>query len=162
MSELRAAVIEVPSVGPRAVEADVARRLFEWRDPDPAVLDRLGRKRRDLLHSDVGAGQLGHRIVAVADEDSFVELLGTADRDHIVVDGSGAGQAFEAGVRLVDELVQQDPAQALLRPGVLREQRSLDDLGEVAQREDGPVQVGEVALEERRFCRTELGLSHGP
>ena len=110
----------------------------------------------------MGAGQLGHRIVAVADEDSFVELLGTADRDHIVVDGSGAGQAFEAGVRLVDELVQQDPAQALLRPGVPREQRSLDDLGEVAQREDGPVQVGEVALEERRFCRTELGLSHGP
>ena len=73
------------AVRPWPVEAHVARRLLERRDADAAVLQRLGGQRRDPLDRHVGARQLGHRVVAVADQHPLVELLGAPHRDHVVV-----------------------------------------------------------------------------
>jgi hypothetical protein len=77
----------------------------------------------------VGARQLGHRIVSIADEHALVELLGLADGDHVVGSNLGAGEPLEAGVGLVDELVKEHSAQALLGARVARKQGSLDHLG---------------------------------
>jgi len=104
----------------------------------------------------VGAGELGHRVVAVADEHALVEVLGAADGDHVVVAGRGCRQPVEARIRLVDELVEQDPAQAFFRPRVPREERPLDDLREVAQRKNRAIEVGEVAGQDGGLGRVEL------
>ncbi len=157
MRELCPPVVQEPAVRTGPVEAHVAGRLLEGRDPDPAVLQRLGGQGRDLLDGDMRARELGHRVVAVADEHALVELLRPADGDHVVV-GCRRGQAVEARLGLVDELVEQHAAEALLGAGVAGEQSALDHLGQVAEREDRPVEVGEVPPEE---VRLDLGKLHG-
>src|SRR5204862_368266 len=74
------------------VESDIACRLLERRDPDPAVLERLRGQGRSLLDRDMRTRKLSDRVVAVADEDPFVELLGAANRDHVVIGRPGAGR----------------------------------------------------------------------
>ena len=69
-----------------------------------------------MLNRDVGSGELSHRVVAVADEHPLVELFGTTHSDHVVISRRRPGQAVEARIRLVDELVEEDPPQALLGP----------------------------------------------
>jgi len=91
----------------------------------------------------VGARQLGHRIVPIANEHALVELLGAADGDHVVGSRLAAGEPLETRVGLVDELVQEHPPKALLGARVAREEGSLDHLGQVSQGENGPVHVGE-------------------
>ena len=51
-------------------------------------------------------------------------------------------------VEVADELVEEQPAQALGRAGVAGEQGALDDLGQVDQGEDRLVEVGDVAPED--------------
>ena len=114
MSELRAAMVEVAAVRTRSIEPDVPGRLFERRDADATVLQRFGRQGRHALDRDMSACQLGDRVVAVADQHTLVELLGAADGDHIVGVGRSSRQLMEAGVGLVDELVEEDAAKALL------------------------------------------------
>ena len=114
IGQLRATVIEEAAARVAAVESDVACRLLERRDPDPAVLERLRGQGRSLLDRDMRTRQLGDRVVAVADEDPFVELLSPANRDHVVIGRPGVGKALKPRVRFVDELVQQHAAQALL------------------------------------------------
>ena len=53
------------------------------------------------------AAELGHRVVAVLEEHPVVELLGPAQADG-GVDGLVAGD-----VEVADELVEEQPAQAL-------------------------------------------------
>ena len=62
---------------------------------------------RGLLAGQVDAAQLGHRVVAVLEEDPLVELLGPAQPDG----GVDAGVAGD--VQVADELVEEEPAQAL-------------------------------------------------
>ena len=51
-------------------------------------------------------------------------------------------------VEVADELVEEQPPQALRAAAVPREQGALDHLGQVDQREDGPIEVGEVTPED--------------
>ena len=44
----------------------------------------------------MGTGELGHRVVAIADEHALVELLGAPDGDHVVVAGRRSRQPVEA------------------------------------------------------------------
>ena len=85
--------------------------------------------------------ELGDRIVAVFDEDFLVELLGARQSD------GGIDGGIARDVELPDELVEEEPAQALGRAGVAGEERSLDDLRQVDQGKDRLVQVGDVAPE---------------
>ena len=88
----------------------------------------------------MGAADLGDRVVAVADEDALVEARGALALDPV--------ERPLAGRHVAGELLEEQPAQ---RPRVARvagEQRPLDRLGEVDEAEDGPVEVGEVGLEQ--------------
>jgi len=72
--------------------------------------------------------QLGHRVVAVADQHALVELLRPAGRGKRARVGLGCERG-DAKLGVVQELVEQHPAEALLGPRVAREERALDDLG---------------------------------
>ena len=84
------------------------------------------------------AAELRHGVVAVLEEHLLVQLLGAREPDG-GVDGLVAGD-----VEVADELVEEQPAQALRAAAVAGEQRALDHLGQVDQGEDRPVEVGEV------------------
>ena len=53
-----------------------------------------------------------------------------------------------ADVEVAHELVEEQPAQALGRPGIAGKQGALDDLGQVDQGENRLVEVGEVPAED--------------
>ena len=91
------------------------------------------------------AAELRDGVVAVLEEHALVELLGALQADGRV-DGEVAGE-----VEIADELVEEEPAQALVGARVAREQRALHDLGQVDQREDRPVEIREIRPERRRF-----------
>src|SRR3984893_14726639 len=74
--ELWSAVVQKPTVAARPVEPNVPRRLLEWPDPDPAVFQRLGGQGGCAFDSDVGARELGDRVISVTDENPLVELFG--------------------------------------------------------------------------------------
>ena len=69
----------------------------------------------------------------------------------------------EAGVDVVGELVEEQPPQALVGPGVAGEERPLHHLRQVDEGEDGPVDVGEVPLEDLDLVGGEglAGVVHG-
>ena len=81
------------------------------------------------------AAELGDGVVAVADEDPLVELA----RALALVASKGGAVRQRVG-----ELVEEQPPQRALIARVAGEQRALDRLGQVDQREDRPVEVGEV------------------
>ena len=89
----------------------------------------------------MGAAELGHGVVAVAEEDPLVELLGALAL-FAVVAPARRGKAL-------GELVEKEPPQRAGVARVAREQRALDGLGQVDQREDRPVEVGEMRREAR-------------
>src|SRR6266436_153420 len=124
---------------------DVACGLFEV-GHEAAPLEHLGQNVRRAFAREVHAAQLGHGVVAVVGEDALVQLLGAR----------GAHGARHRGAgRLLDELVEEEPAQRLGRARVAREERALDDLGEVDQREDGTIEVREVRGERGPFVGAE-------
>ena len=86
----------------------------------------------------MGAAELGHRVVAVAEEDALVELGGAA--------ALGALPDVALGRRF-GELVEEQPPQRALVARVAREQRALDGLGQVDEREDRTVEVRDVGRE---------------
>ena len=68
-------------------------------------------------------------------------------------------------VEVADELVEEQPAQALRAAAVAGEQRALDHLGQVDQGEDRPVEVGEVPPEDVGLLGGEVlrhVRGHGP
>ncbi len=69
----RAEVAVLPVLEPLVVR-DVARRLLEVRHEAPP-LEHLRQHVRGLLAGEVDTTELGHRVVAVLDEDLLVELL---------------------------------------------------------------------------------------
>ena len=143
-------VAEVP-VAPAepGVVGDVARALLEVAH-QPAPLEHLGEDVRRLLAGQVDAAELGDRVVAVLEEHPLVQLLGAFEAD-------GRIDAVVAGdVEVADELVEEQPAQALRAAAVAGEQRALDDLGEVDEGEHRPVEVREVAAQDVGFPGAEL------
>ena len=133
------------------VVRDVARALLEVAH-EAATLEDLGEQIRRLLAGEVHAAQLRDGVIAVLEEHLLVELLGPIEPDRRV------DSPVAADVQLVDELVEEQPPETLRRAGVAGKQRSLDDLGEVHEREDGLVQVREVPPQDVLFGgRERLG-----
>ncbi len=93
--------------------------------------------------------ELGDRVVAVLEEHPVVEVLGPGHSD------GGVDRLVAGDVQVADELVEEQPAQALRRSGVPGEQCTLDDLGQIDEREDGLVKVRDVTAE-------DLGLAVRP
>jgi hypothetical protein len=131
------------------VVGDVAGRLLEV-GHEPTPLQDLGEDVRGLLTGEVDTAQLGDRVVAVVVEDGLVELLGPGEADR------GVHRLVAGDVQVDDELVEEEPAQALGRAGVAGEERALDHLGEVHEGEDGTVEVGEVPPEDVLLLGGEL------
>ena len=148
VEDLGRAVVAVLAVGQALVVRDVTGRLLQV-GHEAAPLEHLGQHVRGLLAGEVDAAELGHRIVAVLDEDPLVELLGPGQPDR-GVEGGVAGD-----VEVAHELVEEESAQALGRARVAGEERSLDDFGQVDQGEHRLVEVGDVAPEDRRLVRAE-------
>jgi hypothetical protein len=103
----------------------------------------------------VGAADLGDRVVAVAHEHPLVEP-GSA-LALVTVEGAAA-LGYVSG-----ELLQVEAADRARIAGVAREQRPLDRLRQVDQREHGPVEVGEVWCEEATLLLVEVldRIAHG-
>src|SRR5205823_1712047 len=120
-------------------------------------LEDLGEQVRCLLACEMDTAELSDGIVAVLQEDALVEVFRALQADRRV-DGEVAGE-----VEITDEFVQEEPPQALVGARITREQRPLDDLGKVGQREDRPVEVREIRPKTTRFALGELlrRIEHG-
>ncbi len=127
---------------------DVARGLLEVRH-QPAPLEHLREEVRHALAGQVGAAELRHRVVSVFVEDAGVEAVGAVGPDR------GPRRPRLPGADLAEELVEEQPPHGLRGSRVAREQRALDRLGKVDQREDGPVGVREVRRERALFVGCE-------
>ena len=138
LDEHRRVAVEAVAAADARVVGDVPGALLEVAH-QPAPLEHLGEDVRRLLAGQVDTAELGDGVVAVLEEHLLVQLLGTLEADRRV-DGVVA-----ADVEIADELVEEQPAQALRAAAVAGEQRALDHLGQVDEREDGPVEIGEVA-----------------
>ena len=146
-AELVVAVEAVAAFGQRLVVGDVAGRLLQV-GGEAAALQRLGEDVGDPLAGDVGAAELGDRVVAVADEDALVELGGASPL--VLVEGPAAAR------RIGGELLQVEAAN---RPGIARiagKKRPLDGLRQVDQSEDGTVEVGEMRGEQGSLLGGEV------
>ena len=146
--------IPVVAVAPAepGVVGDVPRALLQVAG-QPSPLQHLREQVRRLLAGQVDPSELGHGVVAVLEEDLLVELLGPLEAD------GGVERLVSGHVELADELVEEEPAEALRAPGVPGEERSLHHFGQVDQGEHRPVEVGEVAPEEVLLLGGE-GLRH--
>ena len=137
-------VIPPAAVQPVGVR-HVARGLLEV-GHQASPLEQLGQHVRDVLAGDVRAAQLRDRVVAVLVEDLGEELLGSSRRRRSRP-RPGLARPVASVLRLPDlvgELVQEEPSQRFRRSRVSREERALDGLGQVGQREDVPVEIREV------------------
>ena len=145
----RVAVEAVAAAEPGVV-GDVAGALLEVAH-QPAPLEHLGEDVRRLLAGQVDAAELGDRVVAVLDEHLLVERPRPARRPTV------ASIVWSPrDVEVADELVEEQPAQALRAAAVAGEQRALHDLGQVDQGEHRPVEVREVPPQHVGFLRGEL------
>ena len=149
-AQLCVAVVAVaaPGVaGERLVVGDVAGRLLQV-GGEAAALQDLGEDVGYPLAGDVGAADLGDRVVAVAEEDPLVELR--RPLALLGVEGAPAGRGVGG------ELLQVEAAHG---PGIARiagKKRSLDGLRQVDEGEHRAVEVGEVGSEDRSLLGGEI------
>ena len=103
----------------------------------------------------MSAAELGHRVVAVAEEDRAVEARRALAL--LAVEGPRDGALQVAG-----ELVEEEPPERARIARVAGEERSLDRFRQVHQREHRPVEVGEVGREQRPLLLAEAfnGVAH--
>src|SRR5438093_1883943 len=134
------------------VVGNVARRLLEI-GHETAPLEDLGQEVRGALARQVHAAELSHRVVAVLDEHALVELLGPSRAGVGVRRAAARGRREAAGA---EEFVDEEAAERLRRARIAREQRAFHDLGQVDEREDGAVEVGDVRRESGPLLRGEL------
>ena len=126
------------------VVGDVAGRLLQV-GHQATSLEHLGQEVGGLFAGQVDAAQLGHRIVAVLEEDLLVELLGPLDAH------GGVHRGVAGDVQLTHELVEEQPAEALGRARVAGEQGALHHLGQVDQGKHRQVQVCAVPPQDVLF-----------
>ncbi len=136
----RIAVVPVVARVEAMVVRDVPSRLFEV-GHQPAPLEHLGQQVGALLARQMDTAELGHRIVPVLVEDPLVELDRAPHPDGRVDRG------VAADVELVDELVEEQPPEALRRARVACEQGALDHFRQVDQGKHRPVEIGDVPAE---------------
>ena len=84
------------------------------------------------------SAELSDGVVAVLVEDPLVEVVGSFEADR----GVNVGVAVEFEV--AHELIEEQTAQTLGRARVPREEGALHDLGQVDQREDRTLEIGEI------------------
>ena len=132
-----------------AVVRDVAGGLLHVRH-HATPLEDLREDVGCLLAREVHSPELRDGVVAVLEEDPFVERLGPLQADG-GVDGEIAGE-----VEVGDELVEEEATQALRAPRVTREQGALDHLGEVDHAVHGTIEVGEIPAEDGFLVVGEL------
>ena len=149
-------VTEVPVTPTEAgVVGDVAGALLEVAE-QPSPFEDLGQQVRGLLARQVDATELGDGVVPVLDEHLLVEVFRPRQTD------GGVETLVADDVELADELVEEQSPQALRAPAVTGEEGALHDLGQVDEREDRPVEIGEVPPEDVGFLGRELlGDVHG-
>ena len=140
-------VAVLPVVEPLVVR-DVARRLLEV-GHETSPLEDLRQHVGGLLAGEVDAAELCDRVVAVLDEDPLVELLGALQADRRV------HRRVTGDVEVPDELLEEEPPQALGRAGVPCEEGAFDHFRQVDQGKHRLVQVGHVAAEDRLLVRGE-------
>ena len=131
------------------VVCDVAGRLFEVRH-EPTPLEHLGEEVRGLFTGKVHATELRDGVVAILEEHLVVELLGPPKAD------GGVDARIATDVELADELIEEQPTQALRRARIPGEQGALDDLGEVDEREHRAVEIREIAPQDVGLFGVEL------
>ncbi len=122
---------------------NVAGGLLEVRH-QPAALEHFGQDVRRVLDRQMHAAQLRDRVVSVVAEHTLIQLLGLVRAHARVACRRGAANA-------VVELVQEQPPQRLRRPRIAREQRALDRLRQIDEREHRPIDVREVRRNGRAF-----------
>ncbi len=140
-SQLVIAVVAVAArgIGQRGVVGDIAGRLLEV-GGEPGPLEDLGEHVGDPLAGQVGAPELGDRVIAVAKEHTVIERGGAL---------ALAGFPGLAGRRqILGEFLEEEPTQRARVSGVAGEEGALDGLGQVHQAEDRPVEVREVRRKE--------------
>ena len=94
--------------------------------------------------------KLCHRIVSVFHEDPLVQFLRPGNPDG-GVDGFIARE-----IQIVHELIQEQTSKALCGTAVSRKKGALHRFGQVHQRKDGEIEIGEVSPQHRRFIGREL------
>jgi hypothetical protein len=146
--EVRIAVVSVPAAETRVV-GDVPGALLQVAH-EPTALEDLRQHIRGLLAGQVHSAELGDRIVAVLDEDLFVEFLGSVQA------GGGIDGPITVDLEVTDELVEEQPPQALRAPAVPGEERTLDDFGQVDEGKHRSVEVREVPPQDIGLRRREL------
>jgi hypothetical protein len=101
----------------------------------------------------MGAPELRHGVVTELQKDSLVQAFGPL----------GPGLPGHVDRDLARELVQVQPPQRAAVARVACEQRSLHDLRQVHDTEDGAIEVREVRLEQPPLLGRELfdGVLHG-
>ena len=148
-AEVVVAVVAVAAagiVGERLVVGDIAGGLLQVGGEAPS-LQNLGEDVGDPLAGDVGAADLGDRVVAVADEHSLVEFRGALPL--------GAVEGPPTRRHLGRELLQIEPPHGPGIPRIAGKKRPLDGLRQVDQSEHGPVEIGEVRGKKRLLLRGE-------
>ena len=149
----RVAVVAVPTTE-ACVVGDVAGALLEVAH-QPTPLEDLREQIRGLFARQVDTTELGNRVVAVVEEDTLVQFLGPIETDRCI------DRVVAADVEVADELVEEETAERLVAAAVAGEERALDDLGQVDEREHRTIEVGEVATQHIGFVRAEgLGDVH--
>jgi hypothetical protein len=127
----------IAPVAARAIRVrDVAGGLLEV-GHEPAPLEHLGQDIGRALAGEVHAAELGHGVVAVFREHALVEPL-RPRRAH----GRRGPRR-----RLLEEFIEEKPAERLGRARVAGEERTLDDFGQVDESKDRSVEIGEVRRE---------------
>ena len=106
LDEDRRVPVEAVAAAEAGVVGDVPGALLEVAH-QPTPLEHLGEDVRRLLAGQVHAAELGDRVVAVLEEDLLVQLLGAFQAD------GGVDGMIAADVEVADELVEEQPAQAL-------------------------------------------------
>ena len=93
-AELGVAVVAIAAgrIGHRRVVGDVAGRLLQV-GGQPRALEDLGQDVGDPLAGHVSAAELGHRVVAVAEEDPLVELGRALALDRVRAGRQAAGRS---------------------------------------------------------------------
>src|SRR4029077_1443215 len=139
--------VPVPSAE-AGVVGDVARALLEVAH-QASPLEDLRQQIRRLFAGEVHATELGDGVVAVVEEDPFVQLLGPF-QTHGGVDRLVAGD-----VEVADELVEEQPSQRLRAAAVASEQCTLHDFGKVDEGEHRTIEVREIPAQYVSLFRGE-------
>ena len=132
---------------------DISRGLFEV-GHQATPLEDLGQNIGGAFAGDVDAAQLCDRIVSVLVEDARIQPVGAVGAD-------GRESRLVKGLNVAPKLVQKEAPQRLGRSRVAREHRALDRFGQVDQREDRPIGVGEIRSQRLLFVAAEGVLCFG-